>query len=138
MADLDGAFGQAEHGGDLGHRQLLEIPHDEDLAVVRGQLVQRVLDFPGCWNGVDLDSTNHRTHTAFADATTGACPEGFKAIPQLRITLSYRVPAGASFAVDTFPEDLRKAITDHNDFENVMPAGLMRLAVNCINRGIRC
>ena len=76
----------------------------------RGQLVQRVNDFPGCWNGTDLDSANHRTHTAFADPTTGACPEGFKAIPQLRITLSYRVPAGNSYAVDTFPEQLRKAV----------------------------
>lgn len=103
----------------------------------RGQLVQRVLDFPGCWNGVDLDSTNHRTHTAFADATTGACPEGFKAIPQLRYTLSYRVAPGNSFAVDTFPEQLRKAVTDHGDFEDVMPAGLMRAVVLMINRGVR-
>ncbi|HVD29652.1 MAG TPA: DUF1996 domain-containing protein, partial [Mycobacteriales bacterium] len=27
----------------------------------RGQLVQRVHDFAGCWNGTDLDSANHRT-----------------------------------------------------------------------------
>ena len=92
-----------------------------------GQLVQRVHDFAGCWNGIDLDSTNHRTHVAFADATTGACPAGFKAIPQLRITLSYRVPPGDSYAVDTFPEQLRKASTDHDDFENVMPARLMSM-----------
>jgi Domain of unknown function (DUF1996) len=102
-----------------------------------GQLVQRINDFPGCWNGVDLDSPNHRTHTSFADPTTGACPAGTKAIPQLRITLSYRVPPGNSYAVDTFPEQLRKAVTDHNDFENVMPDRLMRLAVAMINRGVR-
>jgi hypothetical protein len=102
-----------------------------------GQLVQRVLDFPGCWNGTDVDSPTHRTHTAFADATTGACPEGFKAIPQLRYTLSYRVAAGQSFAVDTFPEQLRKAVTDHGDFEEVMPDGLMRVIVAVINRGVR-
>jgi hypothetical protein len=103
----------------------------------RGQLVQRVADFPGCWNGTDLDSANHRTHTAFADPTTGACPEGFKAIPQLRITLSYRVPPGDSYAVDSFPEQLRKASTDHNDFEAVMPAVLARMAAAMINRGVR-
>ena len=103
----------------------------------RGQLVQRVHDFAGCWNGVDLDSANHRTHVAFADATTGACPEGFKAIPQLRITLSYRVPAGDSYAVDSFPEQLRKASTDHDDFENVMPARLMTIVAAMINRGVR-
>ena len=103
----------------------------------RGQLVQRVHDFAGCWNGTDLDSANHRTHVAFADSTTGACPEGFKAIPQLRITLSYRVPAGDSYAVDSFPEQLRKPSTDHDDFENVMPAGLMRMVATMINRGVR-
>jgi Flp pilus assembly protein TadG len=103
----------------------------------RGQLVQRVHDFAGCWNGTDLDSANHRTHVAFADSTTGACPEGFKAIPQLRITLSYRVPAGNSYAVDSFPEQLRKASTDHDDFENVMPDRLMRPVAAMINRGVR-
>jgi Flp pilus assembly protein TadG len=103
----------------------------------RGQLVQRVHDFAGCWNGVDLDSANHRTHVAFADATTGACPAGFKAIPQLRITLSYRVPAGDSYAVDSFPEQLRKASTDHDDFANVMPARLMSMVTTMINRGVR-
>jgi hypothetical protein len=102
-----------------------------------GQLVQRVHDFAGCWNGTDLDSPTHRTHVAFADPTTGACPEGFKAIPQLRITLSYRVPPGNSYAVDTFPEQLRKASTDHDDFENVMPDRLMRMAATMINRGVR-
>ena len=103
----------------------------------RGQLVQRVHDFAGCWNGTDLDSANHRTHVAFADSTTGACPEGFKAIPQLRITLSYRVPAGDSYAVDSFPEQLRKASTDHDDYANVMPDGLMRMVATMINRGVR-
>jgi hypothetical protein len=102
-----------------------------------GQLVQRVHDFAGCWNGTDLDSANHRTHVAFADSTTGACPEGFKAIPQLRITLSYQVPAGNSYAVDSFPEQLRKASTDHDDFTNVMPDRLMRLVAAMINRGVR-
>lgn len=37
------------------------------------------LMFPSCWNGVDLDSEDHRSHVAFPDLVmTGACPEGFK------------------------------------------------------------
>ena len=36
------------------------------------------LMFPSCWNGVDLDSENHRSHVAFPDQVmTGSCPEGF-------------------------------------------------------------
>lgn len=34
--------------------------------------------FPSCWNGVDIDSDNHRDHMAYPDQTiTGTCPEGF-------------------------------------------------------------
>jgi hypothetical protein len=102
-----------------------------------GQLVQRTNVFPGCWNGADIDSANHRAHTAFPDPATGACPEGMKAIPQLRMTLSYRVPAGQSFALDSFPEQARKAVTDHGDFVNVMPDRLMRFVVRLINSGRR-
>lgn len=37
------------------------------------------LMFPSCWNGVDLDSSDHRSHVAFPDQVmTGTCPDGFK------------------------------------------------------------
>lgn len=104
----------------------------------RGQLVVRTHDFASCWDGVNTDSANHRTHVVFPDATTGACPAGTKAIPQLHITLAYRVSPGRTYAVDTFPQELRKAITDHDDFTNVMPASLMNSVVSCINSGRRC
>lgn len=36
------------------------------------------LMFPSCWNGVDLDSADHKSHVAFPDEVmTGNCPEGF-------------------------------------------------------------
>jgi hypothetical protein len=104
----------------------------------RGQLVVRIHDFASCWDGVNIDSTNHRTHVVFPDKTTGACPAGTVAIPQLRTTLMYRVPAGRSFAVDTFPQELRKAITDHDDFTNLMPKAQEDRVVTCINTGRRC
>ena len=103
----------------------------------RGSQTERIADFPGCWDGVNTDSANHRTHIAFADAT-GACPAGFKAIPQLRITLKYNLPQGKVFALDAFPTEFHSPITDHNDFVNVMDAGLMNKVVNCINTGRRC
>jgi Domain of unknown function (DUF1996) len=103
-----------------------------------GQQVMRIEDFASCWDGQNTDSGNHRTHVVFPDRQTGACPAGTKAIPQLRIVLSYQVPPGLSFALDTFPEQQRKAVTDHSDFENLMPTALMRLAVVCINRGLHC
>jgi Domain of unknown function (DUF1996) len=109
-----------------------------------GSRVTRILDFPSCWDGQNTDSANHRAHIAFPDAA-GACPSGTKAVPQLRMTLTYtikvskaQIAKGALYALDTFPEQLHKPITDHGDFENVMSAGLMRKAVTCINTGRRC
>jgi hypothetical protein len=103
-----------------------------------GQQVQRVGEFPSCWNGTGTDSEDHRTHVTFPDPATGACPTGTVAVPRLRITLSYDVPPGRSFAIDSFPAEQRKAITDHFDFENVMPEPLMSHVVDCINTGRTC
>ncbi|AXI78309.1 DUF1996 domain-containing protein [Peterkaempfera bronchialis] len=97
----------------------------------------RILDFPSCWDGQNTDSANHRTHVVFP-AADGSCQNGFKAIPQLRMTISYRVPAGSKFALDSFPEELHKPVTDHGDFVNVMPSNLMNQVVSCINSGRRC
>src|SRR5205085_473093 len=60
------------------------------------------------------------------------------AVPQLRYTLTYHLPARTRFALDTFPEQSHAPQTDHGDFTNVMPDRLMKLAVGCINRGENC
>ncbi|WP_431916057.1 DUF1996 domain-containing protein [Nonomuraea jabiensis] len=103
----------------------------------RGSQVVRILDFPSCWDGQNTDSANHRTHVVFP-GQGGACPQGTKAVPALRMTLTYSVPQGPSFAVDAFPEQKHNPITDHADFANVMPDRLMQFVVSCINRGRRC
>ncbi|MFI6918740.1 DUF1996 domain-containing protein [Nonomuraea spiralis] len=103
----------------------------------RGSQVLRILDFPSCWDGQNTDSANHRTHVGFP-GQNGACPQGTKAIPQLRMILAYTVPQGPSFAVDAFPEQKHNPVTDHADFANVMPDRLMQFVVSCINRGRRC
>src|SRR5262249_54151441 len=64
-----------------------------------GSQVERILDFPSCWDGQDTDSADHRSHIVFPRAG-GACPKGFEAVPQLRYTLTYDVPSGPNFAVD--------------------------------------
>ncbi|MEU1787715.1 DUF1996 domain-containing protein [Streptomyces sparsogenes] len=104
----------------------------------KGSKVVRTFTFQSCWDGKNADSANHRTHVAFARAD-GSCPQGFKAIPQLVQRITYKVPPGArNIAVDSFPEQLHKPVTDHGDFINVMSSKLMKQAVNCINSGRRC
>ncbi|WP_407555769.1 DUF1996 domain-containing protein [Streptomyces sp. Pv4-95] len=102
-----------------------------------GANVVRTFAFQNCWDGRSTDSANHRTHVTFSDQN-GACPNGFTAIPQLVQRITYDVPQGNSFAVDSFPEQLHKPVTDHGDFINVMPDDLMSKAVNCINSGRNC
>ncbi len=101
-----------------------------------GSRVVRTLKFPDCWDGKNIDSANHRTHTAFSK--NGSCPRNFRAIPQLVQRVAYDVPSGAKFAVDSFPEQLHNPITDHGDFINVMNRNLLDQMVSCINEGRRC
>ncbi|WP_233414163.1 DUF1996 domain-containing protein [Nucisporomicrobium flavum] len=107
-----------------------------------GRQVQRVHDFPGCWDGKNTDSTNHRSHVAFADKTTGACPAGFVAIPQLRVTISYAIPRDVQkkgqYALDSFPEEDHNPFSDHDDFVNVNSARTMQRIATCINTARTC
>ncbi|MDF9811500.1 DUF1996 domain-containing protein [Streptomyces sp. SPB162] len=103
----------------------------------QGSDVVRTFNFQSCWDGKNIDSANHRTHVAFADRN-GACAKGFKAIPALVERITYSVPQGSRIAVDSFPEQLHKPVTDHGDFVEAMSDRLMRQAVNCVNSGRRC
>jgi hypothetical protein len=110
-----------------------------------GSQVVRTANFQSCWDGRNIDSANHRDHVAFVQQD-GSCPNGFQAIPQLQIRLVYDVPAPTvengqvknPYAVDGFPEQLHKPITDHNDFINVMDEDLMNQVVQCVNSGADC
>ncbi|MHC0430907.1 DUF1996 domain-containing protein [Streptomyces sp. O3] len=102
-----------------------------------GSSVVRTFKFQSCWDGRNTDSANHRDHVAFT-RDDGSCPRGFRAIPQLVQRVVYDVPAERNFAIDSFPEQLHKPVTDHGDFINVFDERLMRKAVNCINQGRTC
>ncbi|MET9686276.1 DUF1996 domain-containing protein [Streptomyces coeruleorubidus] len=112
----------------------------------QGSDVVRTFKFQSCWDGRNIDSANHRTHVAFADAA-GNCPSGFRPIPQLVQRIVYDVDAPSLedggrttplFAVDSFPEQLHKPVTDHGDFINVFDEDLMREMADCINDGRKC
>ncbi|MFF7643865.1 DUF1996 domain-containing protein [Streptomyces canus] len=103
-----------------------------------GSKVVRSFAFASCWDGRNIDSADHRSHIVGADPNTGACPQGFKAVPQLTERLTFNEPNRTKFAVDSFPGQQHAPVTDHADFINVMSDQLMQQAVNCINSGRRC
>ncbi|MCX2948925.1 DUF1996 domain-containing protein [Lentzea sp. NEAU-D7] len=115
---------------------------DKYVICPNGSKVMRVHDFAGCWDGKNADSANHRDHVRFADKQTGACPQGFKAIPQLRISISYDisrdVQENGQYQLDAFPEENHNPFSDHNDFANVNSDQTMAQIVKCVNEGRRC
>ncbi|EKX62447.1 DUF1996 domain-containing protein [Streptomyces ipomoeae] len=111
----------------------------------QGSSVVRTSFFQSCWDGQNIDSANHRTHVDFVEAD-GSCSNGFQAIPQLQVRLVYDIPAPSiqngqlqnAYAIDSFPDQLHKAITDHNDFINFFDQNTMNQMVQCINSGQDC
>jgi hypothetical protein len=106
-----------------------------------GSKVKRVHDFNSCWDGKNTDSANHRDHVVAPDRE-GKCPKGFKAVPQLRISLTYDIPRdvqlAGQYAVDAFPQEKHNPFSDHDDFANVMSDEIMNRLVQCVNSGRRC
>ncbi|MGZ3146485.1 DUF1996 domain-containing protein [Lentzea chajnantorensis] len=115
---------------------------DKYVVCPQGSKVMRVHDFAGCWDGQNADSANHRDHVRFADKQTGACPQGFKAIPQLRISISYDISRDVQqkgqYQLDAFPEENHNPFSDHNDFANVNSEQTMNKIVKCVNDGRKC
>jgi uncharacterized protein DUF1996 len=102
-----------------------------------GRQVVRTADYPSCWDGRRVDSRTHRAHLVFPDAN-GTCPADTFAVPRLHIRVTYTVPAGLDYALDTMPTERRSALTDHFDSISILPAAVTREIVACINAGRAC
>lgn len=102
-----------------------------------GSQLVRLLDYPSCWDGQNLDSANLRDHMAFPDEQ-GNCDNGLTPVPALRITLTYDQPEGRAFSIDSFPNEQHDPSTDHSDFENLATEDQSRRGAECINDDEQC
>ncbi|MFY1671607.1 DUF1996 domain-containing protein [Plantactinospora sp. WMMB334] len=102
-----------------------------------GEQVQRVYDFPSCWDGRRADSKSHRAHLAFP-SPDGSCPRNTFPVPRLRLTLGYDIQPAAAFQIDAFDGQRNSPLTDHAFFVNLMPQPLMATVVDCLNSGRTC
>ncbi|MFI7121600.1 DUF1996 domain-containing protein [Amycolatopsis sp. NPDC049868] len=106
-----------------------------------GSDVKRVHTFPSCLDGNEIDSENHRDHIKYPDEN-GECANGLTAVPELTISLTYRIPrqiqVNGQYKVDSFPEEDHNPFSDHDDFANVMPDRVMDRLVDCVNEGRKC
>jgi hypothetical protein len=103
----------------------------------QGERLTRILDYPSCWDGENLESKDFRSHIFFPDEQ-GNCADDQTPIPALRITLQYDQPEGRSFQIDSFPNEKHKPATDHSDFENVATQDSNNRGADCIRNSQRC
>ena len=93
------------------------------------------ITFPNCWDGVNLDSADHRSHMSYPVGSS--CPASHPVnLPRLESFFRYIVGTGP---IGTITLDSGPYYTAHQDFFNAWdPATLQALLTNCINAGIVC
>jgi Domain of unknown function (DUF1996) len=93
-----------------------------------------VVVFPDCWNGADIDSTDHRSHVAYS--RDGACPATSPVpVPQLTLTVAYPV-SGEGHELSLSSGDLA---TSHADFINSWDQEKLEADIKlCLARDVVC
>jgi hypothetical protein len=89
--------------------------------------------FPSCWNGVDLDSADHKSHMAYP--VRSACPASHPvAVPKIVMGIRYRDVSGPGVSLSC-----GTAYCGHADFMNGWDqSALGRLVDGCIRSGYVC
>ena len=99
----------------------------------RGSFLRLHIRFPECWDGQRLDSTDHKSHMAYA--TRSGCPSTHPVeVPQ--ITQIYRYPSrgGEGFSLASGGQ-----YSAHADFFNAWkPGALKKLVEGCLNELVHC
>lgn len=107
-----------------------------------GEFVGVELWFPQCWDGVNLDSADHKSHLTYAE---NGCPSSHPvALPEITFNISWRVPEGATGAdlrlsSDSYAASVPGGYSMHGDWfmgwkEDVRNAWIS----DCINAGRDC
>ena len=99
-----------------------------------GQGLKGHVKFPNCWDGVNLDSPDHKSHMAYA--SRGACPAGYPVpVPKIQLNIFYPItgdPSGLTLASGNIN-------SLHGDFFNTwVQSELERLVNTCIVPDIHC
>lgn len=106
---------------------------------VGDELVTEVF-FPQCWDGVNLDSPDHKSHMAYA---RNGCPASHPvALPQITFNVHYTITeanqtANWRFSSDTY--DGPPGYSSHGDWWNGWDQSVMEGWVrNCLNTALDC
>ncbi len=91
------------------------------------------VSFPDCWNGKDLDSPDHHSHTTYS--TKGLCPAGYPvAVPAITVIFRYPTTGGPGATLSSGGQ-----LTGHADFFNAWDqSALTRLVTSCLDALRHC
>jgi hypothetical protein len=91
------------------------------------------VNFPNCWDGVNLDSANHQSHMAYS--IRGACPSTHPvAVPAIALIFHYPSAGGAGVTLASGGQ-----YSGHADFFNAWQQGaLTSLTQRCLNALRHC
>ncbi len=87
--------------------------------------------FPSCWDGVHLDSADHKSHMAYANETTGVCPADHPvSLPAIEYAVIYsHLPWGPNYYLAS-----GGIYSEHGDFFNTWnPTAMNALVTVCLN-----
>ena len=99
----------------------------------RGSGLRLHVNFPSCWDGRQLDSTDHQSHMAYSRA--GSCPATHPvSVPAISLIYRYPVVGEHAIALTSGGE-----YSGHADFFNAWnPHTLARLVDSCLNALRHC
>ena len=102
-------------------------------------LLEASVVFPNCWDGVNLDSADHKSHMSYsnADGKPDDCDTAHPVIiPQL--TVAYRYKPGTTNS-NAYLSSGNSGLTLHADFWNAWHQPTLDALVDrCINDGVHC
>ena len=99
-----------------------------------GTQLKVVINFANCWDGVNLDSANHRSHVAYS-SYLGVCPGSHPVVlPAIQAIIRYPTTGGPNATLSS-----GSTLTMHADFFNAWDQAVLESRVQtCINAGISC
>ena len=105
-----------------------------------------VLGFPQCWDGVNLDSANHKSHMAYPTGNTAnGCPASHPVpVPEITYNVHYPVYTTGETAYwrlssDMYGTSIPGGFSAHGDWMNGwQPEAIRTFVVNCDNRPADC
>jgi hypothetical protein len=103
-----------------------------------------MLTFPQCWDGINLDSPNHKSHMAYP-MYGGGCPSTHPwPVPEVTYNTRYRVgpsddPRSWRLSSDMYDKSKPGGYSNHGDWFNGWKPEVMQIFIDrCLRAGIDC